>query len=686
MRRGVGGLRNDRRRSPLAVDPVASGPGSALGVLTANTELVRLVAGFTCVTVAEWAYVTALSIHAYRTNGAIAVGFVGGRLFLAAVSSLFPLSVLRDRATGRSLSEIAALGGLLVGISAAVTAAGTGIAPLLILLGLEAVVASQYRPALSATIPGLSRSPQEMVVTVGALSTTKTLSQSLGAVLGGVLLAVVSPQAVFAGAAAVFVCAALTNLPLWWRQPTSGGDSGSAVARDPGSGPLRELLADLRDRQLASVLVASGLRTFVRGMWIAVAVIASLKLLHAGSTGVGLLMLAAGAGSLVATPISSRLVTRRRIGSPAAVALVSCGVPLALIAAAPFFGLCLALVAAWGVGMAVADVALSSILYRVVEAPLLPRVTGTIESAKLALEGLGGFLAPVLASTVGVRPALLVASLPLPLLVSGGWETLHQVDATAADRASLLEMIHRVPCLRRLNMGSLDSLAGRLTSLVVSEAGSDVVTQGEPGSRFYIIKEGSAEVLIDGYRVDSLRRGQGFGERALLRGTRRAATVRSTSPMQLLVLERDDFLIAIVGTTAGHQPAQGESAALDVDNLGARERSDCLSRSSLLSHMENAALGLLAERSLIDRWPAGATIVQQGEEGDRYFLILDGHADVLVDGRKVSELLPGDQFGEIALIHSVPRSATVMASSPVVTLSLHRDDFIPTLRSRLASG
>ena len=660
-------------------------PRSAVRVLAANPRLMRVVGAFTCVTLAEWAYVTALSIHAYRSSGALAVGFVGARLFLAAVSSGIHPSRLRRRSAGRTLSEIAAVSGLLVAATAALAAATTTLVPLLALLGLEAIVSAQYRPAQAALIPGLSRSPQEVVVTATALSTVKTLSQALGAVLGGALLAVVSPKVVFAGAAAVFMLGAGIGLPLWWHQSVAKPTREPGATKGNGAGPLRELVIDMRSRTVAGILAASGLRTFVRGMWIAIAVIASLRLLHAGSTGVGLLMLAAGIGSLIAAPISSRLMTLRHIGTPAAVALVACGIPLAIIAALPHFGLALVLIAVWGVGMAVSDVATSSILYRAVESPLLPRVTGTIESAKLALEGLGGFLAPVLASTIGIRAALVIAAAPLPLLVATGWTTLHRVDATAAERATLLEMLHRISCLRGLSVGSMDALATRLKPLAVSDSGKEIVRQGESGDRFYIIEEGSAEVLIDGYLVDVLHKGQGFGERALLRNARRAATVRSLSPMQLLVLDRDDFLTAVTGAT-GSQVPQGEAPMPDMEWVTARQRLDRLSRSGPFSHIDAAVLAAIADKSVIDRWSTGATIVEQGRQGDRYFLILEGCADVIIDGQKVNEMLPGDHFGEIALIHSVPRSATVVASSPVVTLSVHRDDFIPSVRSRLAIG
>src|ERR1039458_5327562 len=91
----------------------------------------------------------------------------------------------------------------------------------------------------------------------------------------------------------------------------------------------------VREPHVGGLLVASGLRTFVRGMWIALAVIAALRLLHAGSAGVGLLMMAAGVGSLAAVPLSAMLIDRSRLGTPAALALIACGIPLGIIAGVP---------------------------------------------------------------------------------------------------------------------------------------------------------------------------------------------------------------------------------------------------------------------------------------------------------------------------------------------------------------
>jgi CRP-like cAMP-binding protein len=677
------------RRSVQGSSSSKAHDASPLRILLGNRSLTWLVIAFAGVTVGEWAYVTALAVDAFRRDGAIAVGLVGLRVFFAAASSLISPIVIRRRTVGpRLLTQITLVRVVGIAVSAGLASAGVSLAPLLVLLALDAVVSAQYRPVQSGLIPTLARNPRELVATAAEVSTAKTLAQALGSVMGGALLAVTSPAVVFSGVAVVFLGAGCVTL--WMSSGRSEQWSGARSIDRPAAPGFRSVMHDtlsaVRNSHIAGILVVSGLRTFVRGMWISIAVIASIKLLHAGSAGVGLLMLAAGAGSLVAAPISSRLVTRSRLGTPAAIAFIACGLPLAAIAGIPEFDIALALVVAWGVGMALTDVATSSILYRLVETPVVPRVTGTIESTKLALEGLGGFIGPLLASTIGIRPALLIAAFPLPLVVVGGWKLLHRVDASAADRSALLELLHGVYCLQPLDTASIDSLVGRLVRLEIPEAGTEVIRQGDNGDGFYIIESGSAEVLIEGFTVGILDAGESFGERALLRDVPRTASVRSLTPMQLLMLSREDFLEGLTGQEDA-QMGHGQPSAPTGDREWTRqERVELFSRLNLFSHLDLNAVEALADKSVVDRWPTGAAVVRQGDDGDRFFVMLDGKAEVSIDGVAVNELLPGDQFGEIALLHGVPRTADVVASSPVVTLSLSSGDFLPSVRSKVLSG
>jgi len=667
--------------SPSRVRSAVSGLAQPLQILVGNSSLLWLVVAFGALTIAEWGYVTALAVDAFRRDGAIAVGFVGFRLFFAAIGTVATLPYVERHPGARTLTAIAGTRAALVALSAALAASGAPIAVLLVLVGLDAVVSGPYRPAQSTMLPVLARTPRELAASAAGISTVKTLAQAIGAMSGGLLLSVTTPTAVFSGASALLVAAAVITLRFTHVQVPA------PIAAQPSrlGERTRATLEALREPHVGVLLTVSGLRTFVRGIWIAIAVIASLRLLHAGSAGVGLLMLAAGVGALLAVPLSGGLIQRTRLGIPAAVAFIGCGAPLAIVAAVPRLDVALALVTAWGIGMAVADVATLSLLYRVLDIPLLPRVTTLIESSKLALEGLGGLLTPGLVTWFGIRGALLTAALPLPLVVLVGWRMLRNLDSSAGERTHVLTLLHDVPCLRPLDMAALGFLATAVHTVRVPP-GTEVVRQGDRGTDFYVIREGSAEVLVDGYPVGRVVQPGSFGERALLRDVPRTATVRSTEPMELLMLSREDFLTSMTGQAiAGVSPLEGASLS-EPTTWGARERAEVLGRLNLFSHLDGATLRELGTKAMVEHWDAGATIIRQGDVGDRFFVLVRGRAAVSVDGRPVGEVQQGDQLGEIALLHDVPRTATVVASTPVTALALRSTDFADAVRSQVLLG
>ncbi len=91
-----------------------------------------------------------------------------------------------------------------------------------------------------------------------------------------------------------------------------------------------------------------------------------------------------------------------------------------------------------------------------------------------------------------------------------------------------------------------------------------------------------------------------------------------------------------------------------------------LTRSSLLE---------VAAQTREADYPAGATIVREGEPGDVLYIITQGTVEVRKQDTVVAEMTVDDYFGEISLIDGGPRSATVVAVDDVALLTLNAADF-----------
>ena len=82
----------------------------------------------------------------------------------------------------------------------------------------------------------------------------------------------------------------------------------------------------------------------------------------------------------------------------------------------------------------------------------------------------------------------------------------------------------------------------------------------------------------------------------------------------------------------------------------------------------------------------GEAVFRQGDAGDRFYVVLDGEAEVAVDGRVVAQVGGGDHFGEIALLRDTPRTATVTAVVDLETYALGRAAFVDAVSADAASA
>jgi CRP-like cAMP-binding protein len=105
-----------------------------------------------------------------------------------------------------------------------------------------------------------------------------------------------------------------------------------------------------------------------------------------------------------------------------------------------------------------------------------------------------------------------------------------------------------------------------------------------------------------------------------------------------------------------------------------RER-DILMSVPLFSELSKRHVKRIAELMDEERYHEGAKIVREGEDGDSMYVLVEGQADVVRDDRTVDRLLPGDFFGEISLLDGGPRTATIVADTPITVYAIRRGPF-----------
>ena len=100
------------------------------------------------------------------------------------------------------------------------------------------------------------------------------------------------------------------------------------------------------------------------------------------------------------------------------------------------------------------------------------------------------------------------------------------------------------------------------------------------------------------------------------------------------------------------------------------------SRIGLLAELPGERLYKLSQLMRREHVAAGSTVVQEGDEGGRFYVVLSGM--LTVSQKSLGErrvLRPGDYFGEVALAMNVPRTASVRAMTPAVVASCDRETF-----------
>jgi MFS family permease len=509
----------------------------------ANRKVRKLQIAAVGSTLGSWAYAVALPVYAYHAGGARAVGLLFFARFVFAAIAAPWLGVAADRYSRRQLMLLTDLlrAGLCGGMTAVAIAGGNAYA-VYVLAVLSSVASVAYAPAQGALLPSLVDTPDELTAANVVANTISSVGMFAGPAIGGVLLALSGPAAVFAFNGAVLIWSAAFVVQIPRDKPPE---------RHERPRFLPELTAGfsavLRKPALRVIVGLTGAQTLTTGAMEVLLVVLALQLLHAGNAGVGWLNTAIGIGSIIGAFVVAAVAARRRLATGFALGILVSAIPLALAATVSSLAPALILFGILGAGTVLVEVGGITLLQRSAENEVLGRVFAVLESVILGALAIGAVVAPALISWLGADGALIAAGVAVPVLLLPLWPSLRRIDAEAVIAEEPLELLRRIEIFAQLDEPILERLAGAAT-VVTTAAGQVVVARGEAGNHFYVIASGRAGVeLEDDVTTRELGPGDFFGEIALLRDVPRTATVRALEPLRLYAIVRDDFLAAVTG-------------------------------------------------------------------------------------------------------------------------------------------
>jgi len=533
-----------------------SGPLAIVRRIARSRDLRRVFGAFLLFNMAEFGTWVAILLYAYDRTGPESVGVVALLQLVPAALVAPPAAALGDRYPRHRVL----LGGYVIqALAMTLTAASMVLAaPILVVYLAAAVAASSVvvtRPTQSALLPSLSHSPEELTAANGAAGVVEGAGVLLGPLLAALILTSGTPAVVFGLAAVALGIAALLVVGL---RP---GLRSLEIQEEPSEGRttatgsfmtgLRVLVADPDARVVVGLL---SMRMVVIGAADVLFVLLALEALGMGPPGAAILNAALGAGTIVGGIITFGFVGRTRLSAVAAGGAIAWGVALACTVAFGSPALAIGLIVMGGAGLAVLDVAGRTILQRSIRDEVLARVFGLQEG--LAMGGLaaGSLLVPILVAAANLTVATVICAVLLPITVALSWSRLTALDSRTVVPVRAIELLRRASIFAALPAPPLEAVARRAVWLAVP-AGTEIITQGDHGDRYYVLASGSVRVEQDGHLLRVLASaGRGFGEIALLHDVRRTATVTTLEETELLAVDRVTFLDAVTGQSGGATP------------------------------------------------------------------------------------------------------------------------------------
>jgi hypothetical protein len=285
-------------------------------------------------------------------------------------------------------------------------------------------------------------------------------------------------------------------------------------------------------------------------------IVIAVEVLHRAEAFGGLLAAALGIGGVGAGFLAVVTIGRKRLAPGITGAALLAGGSLALVSI-PDNGVAeiVALMVVCGGAAALYDVTSRMLLQRVTRLDLLGHTFAALEAIQMSMLGLGVITVPILIALIGAEAAAAAVGTLFALTAIVLAPALNSVDRGARVPITEMALLRATRLFGPLPGPALESLAREARRIDVP-SGEVVITEGQHGEHYFAVVNGHLSVTSGGRQVNQIERGGGFGEIALLHDVRRNATVTATTDSTLLAIDRETFLLAVVGHAPTHDIAR----------------------------------------------------------------------------------------------------------------------------------
>jgi MFS family permease len=415
----------------------------AMSDVFANRAMRRVFLAFAGSLIGDGVFALSAVVYAYRTGGPTAVGVLAVVRYVA-IASVAPIgSTLADQYS-RKLVMVGCDVTRLVLVSAGAVLVGMHasrwyVYGVVVLVG---AASTGFRPAQAAILPSLAREHDEIAGANVVSSTIESVGFFAGPALAGFMLAYANIPFAFWFDAGTFVWSALLVFSI--RPPAPGERSAEVEALLVASPDeiqarsetfLKRALMGFREihrsRDVQTLVVLYILQCVVAGASAVFTVAIALRLLHIGSSGLGLMESVLGIGGLIGGFVALMLMERAKMATDFGFGVMIWAAPLLLIAGFPH--LWAALVSMWLIGLAnsLVDVNAITVLQHIVPNDRLARVLGALEAGEVGGMALGSLAMTLLIHGVGLRPGLALIGGVVTLAVLPGIPAMRRIDEAA---------------------------------------------------------------------------------------------------------------------------------------------------------------------------------------------------------------------------------------------------------------